>query len=280
MKKFANALAANGPRILSLTRIIVAFLFIQHGTQRLFGYPAGEPREAIDVVALLVLAGILETFGGLAILLGIFTRPIAFILSGEMAFAYFTTHAARGFWPLFNGGDLAMFYCFFFLYLAAVGPGPWSLDHKRGKTEPAGFLAPYGSHLLSVLRIVVAFLFIPHGSEEMIGWPWPEGEEPFEGPDFSRLTGWGHLIETVLGPFLLFGLFTRPIAFILSGEMAVAYFRSHQPRAFWPIVNAGEDAIFFCWIFLFFAAVGGGAWALDRVRKTSKTAKPILTPQT
>src|SRR5262245_12522694 len=76
MKKFAIFLATNGPRILSLTRIIIAFLFIQHGTQKLFAYPGGEPREAISVAALWVLAGILETFGGLAILLGIFTRPI------------------------------------------------------------------------------------------------------------------------------------------------------------------------------------------------------------
>jgi putative oxidoreductase len=279
MKKIDIFLATNGPRILSLTRIVVAIVFIQHGTQKLFGYPGDELRDPVNVMALVPLAGILETFGGLAILLGIFTRPIALILSAEMAVAYLTTHAGEGFWPLFNGGDLAMFYCFFFLYLAAAGPGPWSLDHKR-EPDFAGFLAPYQSRLLSVLRIVSAFLFIPHGSEEMIGWPWPAGEEPFEGPDFSRINGWGHLIETALGPFLLVGLFTRPIAFILSGEMAVAYFRSHQPRAFWSIVNGGEDAAFFCWTFLLFAAVGGGAWALDRFRKPSKTAEPVLTPQT
>ncbi len=277
MKKFDLFLAANGPRILSITRIVVAYLFIQHGTQKLFGYPTNQPRETVELISMLGLAGVLELFGGLAILLGIFTRPVAFILSGQMAVAYFTVHASGGFWPLFNGGDLAMFYSFFFLYLAAAGPGPWSLDHKRGKTQPAGFLAPYEQHLLGALRIIVAFLFIPHGTEDMIGWPWPANEEPFEGADFSRINGYAHLIEMILGPFILVGLFTRPMAFILSGQMAFAYFLSHQPRAFFQIVNGGEDTTFFAFIFLLFAAVGGGAFALDRLRKGTKTAEPVLT---
>jgi putative oxidoreductase len=277
MKKLDAFLANNGPRILSLTRMVMAFLFMAHGTQKLFGYPSNRPMESVELISLMGLAGILETFGGLAILLGIFTRPIAFILSGEMAVAYFTAHAGRGFWPLFNGGDLAMFYSFFFLYLAVAGPGPWSLDHKRGKAEASGFLARYEQQALGLLRIIVAFLFIPHGTEDMIGWPWPANEEPFQGPDFSRINGYGHLMEMVLGPFILIGLFTRPIAFILSGEMAVAYFRNHQPRGFFQIVNGGEDTTFFCWIFFYFAAVGGGAWALDRLRKRRKTAEPVLT---
>lgn len=196
-----------------------------------------------------------------------------------MAAAYFMGHASRSFWPQFNGGDLAMFYSFFFLYLAAAGPGPWSLGHAwRGKTQPSGFLAPHRHQLLSVLRIIVAFLFIPHGTEDMIGWPWPANADPFEGADFSRINGYGHLIEMVLGPFILVGLFTRPIAFILSGEMAVAYFWNHQPRNFWPILNGGEDTIFYCWIFFYFAAAGGGAWAMDRLRKRGRTAEPVLTP--
>src|SRR5688572_22371784 len=129
MKTLDAFLAGNGQRILSLTRIIIAFLFIQHGMQKLLAFPTNQPREAVELFTLIGIAGILELFGGLAILLGVFTRPIAFILSGEMAVAYFMNHASRGFWPLFNGGDLAMFYAFFFLYLSAAGPGPWSIDH-------------------------------------------------------------------------------------------------------------------------------------------------------
>jgi putative oxidoreductase len=81
------------------------------------------------------LAGVLETFGGLLILLGLFTRPVAFVLAGEMAVAYFMAHAPRGFFPLLNKGEPAVLYCFVFLYLAAVGPGPWSLDALRQRSS-------------------------------------------------------------------------------------------------------------------------------------------------
>jgi putative oxidoreductase len=253
--------------------MIVAYLFAAHGTQKVFGYPP--PRGGFDgfeLVSWVGLTGVLETFGGLAVLLGIFTVPVAFILSCEMALVYVLDHVSGGFWPGFNGGDLWFFYCFAFLYLATAGGGAWSLDAVlRGKAKPSGFLAPWEPQLRSVFRIATLFVFIPHGTEDTIGWPWPAGEEPFEGPDLSSLNGWGHLMETVLGPFVLLGLFTRPLAFLFSGEMAIAYFLSHQPRTFWPILNLGEDAIYFSFAFLYFAAAGGGPWALDWLRQRSKT---------
>src|SRR5688572_31620993 len=125
MHKLDVFLADNGPRILSITRIVMGYLFFQHGLQKLFAYPSAEPRDPVELMSLLGVAGILEFFGGLAIIFGIFTRPVAFILSGEMAVAYFVRHAPQGFWPAFNGGDLAALYAFFFLYLACAGPGPW-----------------------------------------------------------------------------------------------------------------------------------------------------------
>ena len=112
---------------------------------------------------------------------------------------------------------------------------------------------------------MVTFLFFTHGTEDILGWPWPEGEESFPGADISGLNGVGHLMEVVGGPILLLGLFSKPLAFIFSGEMAVAYFFSHQPRTFWPILNGGEDCIFFSFTFLYLATVGGGPWALDRL---------------
>jgi putative oxidoreductase len=116
------------PRLLSILRIIAAFLFMQHGGQKLFGFPPS-PRPGPDsLLSLAGVAGILEFFGGLLLLLGLFTRPVAFILSGQMAVAYFMAHAPRGFWPVSNGGELAVFYCFVFLYFAAAGGGEWSLD--------------------------------------------------------------------------------------------------------------------------------------------------------
>src|SRR5215218_9876835 len=117
-----------GPRLLSVLRIVAAFLFMSHGTQKLFGFPASEPRDPAALLSLMGVAGFLEVFGGLLLLLGLLTRPVAFLLAGEMAVAYFRSHAPQGFWPLLNRGELAALYCFLFLYLAAAGGGLWSLD--------------------------------------------------------------------------------------------------------------------------------------------------------
>ena len=120
------------PRLLSVLRIIAAFLFIQHGTAKLLGVP--NLGMHVDLFSLIGLAGVLELVGGALLFLGLFTRITAFILSGEMAFAYFIAHAPHGFLPLLNQGELAVIFCFTFLYLAAAGGGPWSLDRvwRRG----------------------------------------------------------------------------------------------------------------------------------------------------
>lgn len=119
----------------SLLRIVAAFLFMAHGTQKLFAWPVDEPKVPAEIVSLMGLAGVLEVFGGGLLLLGWFTRPVAFLLAGEMAVAYFMAHAPRGFWPILNRGEVAVLYCFLFLYLAAAGPGPWSLDRARSRHE-------------------------------------------------------------------------------------------------------------------------------------------------
>jgi putative oxidoreductase len=117
------------PWLLSVFRIVTAFLFIAHGTQKLFGFPSAEPSPGgVDLTSQMGVAGILETFGGLLVLFGLLTRPVAFVLAGEMAFAYFLAHAPGGFWPVLNQGELAVLYAFSFLYLAAAGPGPLSVD--------------------------------------------------------------------------------------------------------------------------------------------------------
>jgi putative oxidoreductase len=119
------------PWLLSLLRIVAAFLFIAHGTQKLLGAPVAEPRPTAELMSLMGVAGVLETFGGALLLIGLLTRPVAFILAGEMAVAYFMSHAPRGFWPVLNQGEPAVLYCFLFLYLAAAGGGPWSVDAAR-----------------------------------------------------------------------------------------------------------------------------------------------------
>ena len=126
------------PRLLSVLRIVTAFLLMQHGSQKLFGFPAEAGQTASPpLTSLMEVAGGLEFFGGLLVLLGLFTRPVAFVLSGFMAVAYFMAHAPDGFWPILNQGDLAVLFCFVFLYLSAAGGGPWSLDvWRRSATTP------------------------------------------------------------------------------------------------------------------------------------------------
>jgi putative oxidoreductase len=126
------------PRILSLLRIIVGFLFIPHGAQKLFGFMAPPQWSTPPIFSLIGIAGALEFFGGLLILLGLFTRPVAFILSGLMAVAYFMVHAPGGFWPLQNKGELAVVYSFLFLFLSVAGGGAWSIDRLWHRSEAAG----------------------------------------------------------------------------------------------------------------------------------------------
>jgi putative oxidoreductase len=128
----ANACCAKfSPCLLSLLRIVIAFLFMQHGGQKLFDYPPGGHKAELNSIQ--GVAGILELVGGALVFLGFLTRPVAFILSGEMAVAYFKFHAPGGFWPAQNHGELAVVYCFLFLYLAAAGAGPLSVDALRKK---------------------------------------------------------------------------------------------------------------------------------------------------
>lgn len=128
-----------GPRLLSVLRIVAAFTFMQAGSMKLFAFPMAMPAEAGTLVLLsqVGIGGVLEFFGGLLLLLGLFTRITAFILAGEMAVAYFQFHAPNGFWPIVNGGISAILYCFIFLYVSAAGAGPWSLDAvwKRRRTQ-------------------------------------------------------------------------------------------------------------------------------------------------
>lgn len=131
-------------RILSLLRIVAGFLLMAHGGQKLFGFPAGSPpppnappMPPFSLASLMGVAGILEFFGGLLLLIGLFTRPVAFILAGLMAVAYFMAHAPGGFWPIQNKGELAALYCWVFFYLAFAGGGSWSLDAwlRRGRLD-------------------------------------------------------------------------------------------------------------------------------------------------
>jgi putative oxidoreductase len=117
------------PFALAALRIMTALQFVEHGSQKLFNFPAGTHAGALDSLSL--GAGILEFAGGILLALGLFTRPVALLLSGEMAIAYFTAHMPRDFFPINNGGDAAISFCFIFLYLVFAGPGAFALDNRR-----------------------------------------------------------------------------------------------------------------------------------------------------
>jgi putative oxidoreductase len=129
-------------------------------------------------------------------------------------------------------------------------------------------LAPFAPYVYAILRIVVGLLFLCHGAQKLFGW---FGGQPVAHPSLLGLAG---ILEVVLGFLVGIGFLTSYAAFIASGEMAVAYFKSHHPRAFWPIENQGEVAVLFCFIFLWIATRGGGAWSVDAARGRAETEDP------
>ena len=128
MHRMQKVLGPYSPYLYALLRIVAGLAFAQHGAQKLFGLLGG---TAVELMSQRGIAGVIEFVGGLLIAIGLFTSPVAFLAGGEMAVAYFQSHAPRGFWPIQNGGELAVLYCFIFLYFAAVGSGKLSIDSIR-----------------------------------------------------------------------------------------------------------------------------------------------------
>lgn len=128
----ATSLAPNAPKALAALRIVTGLVFLAHGTAKFFAIPHVAMFDGMPVFSLYGLAGVLEIVGSLLLIVGLFTRPTAFVLAGFMAVAYFMAHAPKSFFPILNGGDSAIQFCFVFLYLVFAGPGAYSLDEKRG----------------------------------------------------------------------------------------------------------------------------------------------------
>jgi putative oxidoreductase len=119
------------PRLLAALRIISALLFLEHGLVKVFGFPAGAAPGQQPLLSVFGIAGLIEAVGGVLLLIGLLTRPVAFLLAGEMAVGYFMVHAPLSVFPAVNGGDAAILFCFVFLYLCTAGPGAWSVDEMR-----------------------------------------------------------------------------------------------------------------------------------------------------
>lgn len=136
MNTLTERFSSHAPKLLAILRIVAAFMFIQTGTMKLFAFPMGMPPDngTAELFSQIWFAGVLETFGGLLVMIGLCTRPVAFLLSGTMAVAYFQGHAHLSFWTVENGGMAAVLYCFLWLYYSAAGAGEWSVDAMLKKS--------------------------------------------------------------------------------------------------------------------------------------------------
>jgi putative oxidoreductase len=246
---------------------VAGLLFMMHGLEKLAGFAGARPEPTLWGIR--GVGGILEAFGGPLLALGLFTRPVAFILSGEMAVAYFRTWAPRGFFPIANGGEEATMNAFIFLWLVAAGAGAWSLDaiiqRRRGLSALGRRVASWEPQFRAVLRLIFGFLITLHGVRKVFdvlpSVAGRRGAPPLALDSLPPITGY---IELVAGPLLMLGLFIRQTALVVSLEALAAYALIAQPRTLWPIRNGGIEALLYFVVMLYFAAAGAGAWSLDR----------------
>lgn len=254
------------PFLLTILRIATGLLFMQHGGEKLWGFAGG--RIDHNFPQLHALAGPIELIGGLLLTLGLFTRTTAFILCGEMAVAYFRTWAPRGFFPVNNGGEEAVLFCYLFLWFVTSGAGPWSLDGLLEKRRVAGTvrqtLASWEPQARSVMRVVLAFVFSLHGYRVVYGM-FPQlarrggiGQMPLDL--LPHFTGY---IAILGGALLFLGLLSRTAALVLSLQALVAYVLIAMPRSPVPLRAGGNEVLLYFLAFLYMAAAGGGIWSLD-----------------
>ena len=244
------------PYMLSLLRIVAGFLIWQRGAQKLLGWFGG---EIATECSWLWSAGMIEFIGGPLILLGLLTQTVAIVLAGEMLVAYWFIHVPQGFWPLRNGGEVTMEFFIAFLLFAFFGPGKLSMDALFRICivceKSLNRIQPYAHNLL---RILTGIMFWQHGASKF-------GIFGGNAREFPDLTFFAGVLEFIGGPLIALGAFVRPVTFVLSGEMAYAFWFSHVPRgpSFWPVQNGGEMAVLFCFIFLFFLTSGAGKFSVD-----------------
>jgi putative oxidoreductase len=251
------------PYLLSIVRIITGLLFFAHGAQKMWGFAGGRINH--NFASIVGFGGLLETVGGGLLILGLFTGSAAFILCGEMAVAYFRSWAPQGFFPISNGGEEAVLFCFIFLWLVTAGPGRWSLDAlleaKPGMKQRVALWEP---QVRSVLRMILAFLWTLHGLRTAFGLlASVSGRQARMPLALNLLPSVVGYVELAGGILLFLGLFTRPVAAVLAGLAAYAYFWFAAPRGPWPISNGGSEALLYVFVLAYLAMAGAGAWSLD-----------------
>jgi putative oxidoreductase len=269
------------PSVLCLVRVVAGLLFMQHGLEKLFGFAGARPEETLWGIR--GVGGILETVGGPMLALGLFTRPTAFILSGEMAVAYFRSWAPRGFFPIANGGEEATLNAYIFLWLAAAGAGAWSIDaviqRHRGRGSAGTRVSRWEPQARSVLRLVVGFLLTLHGARKLFDvLPSIAGRRNAPPLALDSLPAFTGYLELAGGVLLMLGLFVRQTALVISVEALLAYALIAQPRTLWPIRNGGIEALLYFVVLLYFAVAGAGAWSIDARRASSDAADGVSRP--
>ena len=257
------------PHALFVVRVVAGLRFSLHGFEKLFGFAGARPEATL--LGIRGIAGILEGVGGPLLVIGLCTRPTAFILSGEMAVAYFRAWAPRGFFPIANGGEEATLNAFIFLWIAAAGAGPWSLDAWLQKNRAAPALrrraAALEPHARTLLRLVVGLLLTLHGVRKIFDvLPSVAGRVGAPTLALDALPAITGVLEIVAGPLLMAGLFVRQAAWVIAAEAVVAYVVVAQPRALWPIRNGGIEVLLYAAVMVYFAVAGPGRWSLDSRR--------------
>lgn len=269
--------------LLSLARIVMGLLFFQHGAEKLWGFAGG--RIDHDFTTMRGFAGPLEALGGALIVSGLFTRATAFILCGEMAVAYFRSWAPRGFFPIQNGGEEAVLFCYLYLWLVAAGGGVWSLDSlietkpgSQNRTFPQR-IASWEPYFRSITRMIVGFLFCLHGLRLGFGLlPALAGRRLGTTMALDMMPRFVGYWEIAAGILLFVGLVTRPTAMISSIVAIGAYLYGAAPRGLWPIRNGGNEALLYAIVFAYLAVCGGGSWSLDvLVRKSPRSQRAAMS---
>jgi len=258
--------------MLFVVRVVAGLLFFQHGAEKMWGFAGARPEPTL--LAIRGVGGILESVGGPLVVLGLFTQPVAFILSGEMAVAYFRSWAPRGFFPIANGGEEATLFAFIFLWLWTAGAGAWSVDAwwRRRTPRDACFLAQWEPHARALLRMVVGFLLALHGCRKLFGVlisvAGRRNAPPLALDGLPDVTGY---LELSAGVLLVLGLATRWAALAIAVEALLAYVIIAAPRTLWPIRNGGNEALLYVVVLGYLFLAGGGVWSLDGWRSPRRT---------
>jgi putative oxidoreductase len=263
-------------RLLSAIRIATGLLFFQHGAEKLWGFAGGQIDH--NFLTLHGFAGPLEVIGGALITFGLLTRLAAFILCGQMAVAYFDQWAWRSFFPISNGGEEAVIFCFVYLWLVTAGPGSWALDRWLGwETTLARGLDRWEPLGRSIARVVLAFLFSLHGFRHVFGWLAKSAGRAAVIPlAIDKLPPWFGWLEIACGLLLAIGLLARVSAALVCVELVAAYVIAAAPRGAWPIHNGGNEVLMYLAFFFFLVFQGAGSFSVDAAVK-GKSATQAFT---